>query len=606
MTRPLFTFAIVADTHINPVDGESGSPWRSNALANARARWTVAALNADRPDFVLHLGDMVHPVPAQASYATAAERFHAIFAKLDAPLHVLPGNHDIGDKPGDWMPAHTVTPAAMAAYRDTFGAPWRAFDRGDCRFVLHCNPILGSGLPEDAEQWDWLDRTLSASGGKRVFFLTHYPLFLTRQDEPEHYDNLAFPARDRLRRLLVKHGVEAVFAAHVHNIFHTALSDRDGAPMQHVVPCVSAVRLDYSHLFRRPPGPGQEHGRNDTGKLGYYLVDVMPEGYRIRLRRTEGCALPEAQADFDPGAMIAYREPLANRPLGVDLRHGWADIHAIPYSGVVDEFRRKYVRNDYLLTALQEAGVRDLRVPLDDLKDGAIRARMGDFARFGHRFQAFTIDEPDDATAEVLRRTPAVSALEVIARPDRLDPRLSAWRAALGDGGPALLASQLWASADVETEAVAFSHAIGHGFFPSDAALFRPLADAANGLVIRIGPGEDPAAAIAALPADLPGRIVIYLALHTSDPARMAVDDAAQANRIFAALAAIRALGPRATLMLDTLEDLDRGYYPRHGLYDGQFNPRPAAIRLSVSELGFPSEGLAHDTERDTRHRVAS
>lgn len=42
MTTPLFTFAVTADTHLNPVDGQSGSPWPSNAWANDRARWAVA------------------------------------------------------------------------------------------------------------------------------------------------------------------------------------------------------------------------------------------------------------------------------------------------------------------------------------------------------------------------------------------------------------------------------------------------------------------------------------------------------------------------------------------------------------------------------------
>ena len=274
MTRAGFTFAVIADTHLNPVDGESGSPWKSNALANDRARWAVAALNADKPAFVLHLGDMVHPVPAQQSYSVAAQKFHSIFGVLKAPLHTLPGNHDIGDKPGDWMPAHIVTPEALESYREAFGPLWSAFDHEGCRFILHCNPILGSGLAEDAAQWAWLETQLIKAKGRRVFFLTHYPLFLTDADEPEHYDNLAFPARDRLRRLLVAHNVEAVFAAHVHTIFHTRLDEDEAAPFQHVVPCGSALRLDYSHLFRTPPMAGQENGRNDVQKLGYYLVDV--------------------------------------------------------------------------------------------------------------------------------------------------------------------------------------------------------------------------------------------------------------------------------------------------------------------------------------------
>ena len=70
-----------------------------------RTRCVVAQLNALEPDFVIHLGDMVHPVPSQAGYAAAARRFHALFEALQMPLHLDSGNHDVGDKPIAWTPA---------------------------------------------------------------------------------------------------------------------------------------------------------------------------------------------------------------------------------------------------------------------------------------------------------------------------------------------------------------------------------------------------------------------------------------------------------------------------------------------------------------------
>ena len=586
MTAPLFTFAVIADTHLNPEEARSGSPWRSNALANARARWAVAALNADAPDFVIHLGDMVHPVPAQAAYGEAADRFREIFGHLDAPLHVLPGNHDIGDKPADWMPAEVVAAPALDVYRRTFGDLWHAFDRDGCRFILHCNPILGTGLPEDDAQWDWLEAELAGAGGKRVFFLTHYPLFLTDPDEPEHYDNLAPEPRERLRRLLIVHGVEAVFAGHVHTIFHTRLDPAPDAPFQHVAPCLSAIRLDYSHLFKSPPLPKMEHGRNDAQKLGYYLVDVLPEGYRIRLRRTEGAALPPSQANFDPGPLPLHAGRLSERPLGVDLRQGWAQRLAIPHTGVVDEFRRKYVRNDYLLTAVQQAGLRDLRVPLDDLLDPDIRARMRDFHALGHRFQVFAIDPPPPGLAELVAEMPGlVTRFEVIARSGALATRVAEWKAVAGRAGIPVYAAPMWTSADLAAEAVSFTHVIGHGFLSGDAEGMRAADAFSDGTVMRIGPDDDPAEALANVPRDLAGGLVIYLCLGAPNPAVAADDDTAQTARIFATLGTMKDLPAGTILMLDTLEDFDRGYFPRNGLYDARFNPRDAARRLSRTEL---------------------
>jgi hypothetical protein len=37
---------------------------------------------------------------------------------------------------------------------------------------------------------------------------------------------------------------------------------------------------------------------------------------------------------------------------------------------------------------------------------------------------------------------------------------------------------------------------------------------------------------------------------------------------------------PGAAIFLDTFMDHDRGYYPRHGLIDRRFDPRPALYAL--------------------------
>ncbi len=61
--RHLLTFAVIADTHANQSETYSSSPYPCNALANARARRVIAEVNQRDPAFVLHLGDIVNPVP---------------------------------------------------------------------------------------------------------------------------------------------------------------------------------------------------------------------------------------------------------------------------------------------------------------------------------------------------------------------------------------------------------------------------------------------------------------------------------------------------------------------------------------------------------------
>ena len=61
--KPLFSFAIITDTHVRPAELDESSPFQVNDLANDRARFAIAAIAAEEPPFVLHLGDLVHTLP---------------------------------------------------------------------------------------------------------------------------------------------------------------------------------------------------------------------------------------------------------------------------------------------------------------------------------------------------------------------------------------------------------------------------------------------------------------------------------------------------------------------------------------------------------------
>ena len=54
-----FTFAVIADTHVNQHEDHSSSVYRSSRLANARARHVIEELNRLSPAFVIHLDDLV-------------------------------------------------------------------------------------------------------------------------------------------------------------------------------------------------------------------------------------------------------------------------------------------------------------------------------------------------------------------------------------------------------------------------------------------------------------------------------------------------------------------------------------------------------------------
>ena len=59
--EPIFTFAVIADTHMRPEEGDESSPWEVNKKANDRARYVAEKLRKAAPDFAIHVGDIVHP-----------------------------------------------------------------------------------------------------------------------------------------------------------------------------------------------------------------------------------------------------------------------------------------------------------------------------------------------------------------------------------------------------------------------------------------------------------------------------------------------------------------------------------------------------------------
>ena len=63
---PLFTFVVVADTHVNEAERMSTSPYETNHRSNPRARHVFTEIAAMRPAprFVVHLGDIAHDLLA--------------------------------------------------------------------------------------------------------------------------------------------------------------------------------------------------------------------------------------------------------------------------------------------------------------------------------------------------------------------------------------------------------------------------------------------------------------------------------------------------------------------------------------------------------------
>jgi predicted phosphodiesterase len=577
---PLFTFAVIADTHTRPEEGDLSSPWQVNALANGRCRYVAALLNRLDPAFVIHLGDVVHPVPALPTYGAAADAALAMLGGLNAEIRYIPGNHDVGDKPFKAMPAAAVSDDGVALYERYFGAPFSAFDHGDCRFVLINSPVLNSGLESEEAQREWLERELSAAGDRRVFLFTHYPPYILQRDEPTNYDNIDEPQRSWLLSHIESCGVEALFAGHVHNFFY----HRHGVTDCYLLPATSFFRQDYAELFRIEAAP--EHGRNDAAKLGFFMVDVYPDGHIARCLRTNGEVLEEGAALEAATESIATLHPRTRRPapVGVHLRHPWAEVVTFPYNGPMDEFLRKRARNDYTLMTLWELGVRKLRVPLSDLLEPDTRERIQALRTMGHEFTVFCFEAPGPAAvATLIEHSSLVDVLEVVI-PWQDAAATSSEIASLKRSLPLpIMLAKMETSAEKKTEGSRFSHFVSYGFHASELDTIEKSTDAreaADGFVFRLRFDESPwelVPRIVEFTRGLDAQAVINVRLASENPAEYQKDDCAIANQVAEALVAGFACGD-CELFIDTYVDVDRGYFPRHGLFDRRYNPRPASF----------------------------
>ncbi len=580
MTEPLFSFAVIADTHTRPEEGDLSSPWQVNALANDRCRYVTAMLNELRPAFIVHLGDVVHPVPVLPTYGGAAQAALAMFDTLEAEIRFIPGNHDVGDKPFKAMPAAVVTDAGVALYQRYFGEPFSAFDHGDCRFVLINSPVLNSGLAGEQEQRIWLETELAASRDKRVFLFTHYPPYILDRSEPSNYDNIDEPQRGWLLSLIENCGVEALFAGHVHNFFY----NRHGITDCYLLPATSFFRQDYAELFRIEAAP--EHGRNDAEKLGFFMVDVYGDGHIARCLRTNGETLPIGAALAPRAPRIPTLHPRDRRPapVGVHLRHPWAEVVTFPYNGPMDEFMRKRARNDYTLMTLWELGVRKLRVPVSDLLEDATRERMQALRGMGHTFTVFCFAAPDEVTLTALAaHGDLVDVLEIVI-PWQDAGATVAQMATLPKPLPMpVTLAKLETSAEKKTEGSRFSHFVSYGFNTSELDLIEDFMSSrgpVGGFVFRLRFDESPWETLPRLAEFARGhgvRAAVNVRLASENPAEYNQDDRAIANQVAEALLAAFAAGD-CEVFIDTYVDLDRGYFPRHGLYDRRYNPRLASF----------------------------
>jgi 3',5'-cyclic AMP phosphodiesterase CpdA len=205
--------AIVADSHLAARAPECVANWRAAARA-------VADL---RVDLTIHLGDISldgQNRPEDLAYAAGLLR------EWPTTIRVVPGNHDMGDGSGE-MPLDLDRLAACEA---TFGAGRWAVRANGWELLGINAQLLGSGTPEEDDQWRWLDERAQAPEVEgRILFL-HRPL--ARPSAAERHRAGRYVAEEAGHRLLtglLRGSLRAVVSGHVHQAL-----DRTVAGVRHV------------------------------------------------------------------------------------------------------------------------------------------------------------------------------------------------------------------------------------------------------------------------------------------------------------------------------------------------------------------------------------
>lgn len=550
-----FVIALVTDTHVRPEYDDGQRAYPSDSSHNDRNRAAAEAIRRMSPDLVVHLGDVVHPIPTLPAHNDALMVAADIYTELGARLIVAPGNHDVGDKrTGGYAPAHVEQ--GREAFRKAWGAPFQSIDVGGIHIVIIDGGLLGADTDESILQWSWLESDLSGTG-LRSFVFMHYPAFLVDPDEDEHYDNLRLDVRTRLLELFVANRVEAVFSGHVHRFF---LNQHSGVDLVSL-PSVAFTRPEYSALRTAPPAD-DEHGRDDPEHLGVCRLEINDHGYTVDFVKLNGTA---------PGP------PAPIHPLGVWLRHRLGRRTELPY-GDLDALDRKVARDEGALLQVIDLGLSWVRVPLADLEDPDVRFRLVWLQRHGASTLVFSGGLPTPKQRELHEHHGRGSPWEVVIGDHQIDPlldRLSDWHA------PGLIVGRIGKTDAVQSRY--FSHFPREGLHPEHPDLDR-LAAAAGvvGIAFRIaaeGPVAEQISSAVQRARTLGVQATCHVELPFGTEALAQTNDALVEERVIdAARSAIA--HPDARVMLDLLVDKDRGYWCRHGLVDPSGWPRSAYVAL--------------------------
>ena len=254
-----FRIAQISDTHLS----ETKPYFVDNFVRIGEA------LRAAKPDLVINTGDISLDGASEERDLAAGRLLHDA---LGLPLRFLPGNHDLGDAQETASYGEApIDSERRVRYLKHFGPDWWWFDVPGWR-VLGINALLlGSDLPEAAEQETVAAHAMEGLGLRSLALFLHKPLFDQTAGESKISNRFLTPTqRGRLSAML---GVvpALVVSGHIHQY---RSSDADGS--HHVWgPSTAFVVSDRIQPIYGAKKVGYvEHTLNPDGKHDSRMVEV--------------------------------------------------------------------------------------------------------------------------------------------------------------------------------------------------------------------------------------------------------------------------------------------------------------------------------------------
>lgn len=561
-------FVIVADTHLMLAADEV--EFDSRRRQTARTEHALQLVDALDPALVVHLGDLVQAFPGSDGFDRAMDAASRQLDGLASDLHVVPGNHDVGDKPDPTMPTEPVSARSITAYHERFGRSWAHWTAGGIDFVTINSQLLNAPLDAAAEQQAWIEATLRDEVDEPTFLFSHLPPFLSDPADPGlgHYDTINEPARGWLLDLVGETPVTHVFSAHTHFQFR----NRWGNAEFHVLPSPSFTRPGFAEAFSSAPPP--ERGRDDRPKLGFYLVRVRGREPTFHFVRTGG----RTERTWDPPTRALLTRPTRAVPasrLGVSLLQPLVPTAVVP--AVFPSSVPYRVHDDYPLLGCLELGATSLRLPVDGGEpSGPERSHLEHFRALGGTVVGThlrSVDDPGDDPAAIARSPGPIDEVEL-----RLAGAVwpTARTAATIDSLRASTTRPIGLSVTVPGRSVPGKQ---HdrpriGYRPNELdGLDDRLAElgaTVDRVVCRVGPTQDPWAEIRDAPTTFTAIGAVDWLLSSVDH-----DLSTAVDRLGRALVAT-ATRPGSRLYLEPLRALDRTMDAAPGLLDRQRNPTAA------------------------------